>query len=34
VLVARYEAETRSQLDRIRTVMEDWLRTQGVTVGS
>jgi phosphomannomutase / phosphoglucomutase len=34
VLVARYEAETQAQLERIRTVMEDWLRAQGVTVGS
>jgi phosphomannomutase/phosphoglucomutase len=30
VLVARYEADDRAGLDRIRSTMEDWLRSQGV----
>jgi phosphomannomutase / phosphoglucomutase len=32
VLVARYEAKSQEQLDRIRGVMEDWLAGQGVMV--
>ena len=31
VLVARFEAKTAEQLTRIRTVMENWLRSQGIT---
>lgn len=32
VLVARYEARNEDDLERIRTTMEDWLRTQNVEV--
>jgi phosphomannomutase / phosphoglucomutase len=32
VLVSRYEAKTRPALERIRRVMEDWLRAQGVRI--
>jgi phosphomannomutase / phosphoglucomutase len=32
VLVSRYEAKTRPALERIRNVMEDWLRAQGVRI--
>jgi phosphomannomutase/phosphoglucomutase len=34
VLVLRYEATTADELDRIRNTMEDWLRQQGVDIGS
>jgi phosphomannomutase/phosphoglucomutase len=34
VLVLRYEAQSAPELDRIRSTMEDWLRQQGVSIGS
>ena len=32
VLVMRFEARTQEDLDRIRSIMEGWLREQGVAV--
>jgi len=32
VIVARYEARTEQRLHEIRTIMETWVREQGITL--